>query len=108
MLSIKLTETSYIEYIGIPPIFINFLKIYKQNTSMIINNGFLSPQVSFQRGLTQGCLLSLPLYVIQGQVTTNNINRNTYTEHNGNTYTEPKESGIRLKYPNMRIILISS
>ena len=76
MLSIKLTETSYIEYIGIPPIFINFLKIYKQNTSVIINNGFLSPQVSFQRGLTQGCLLSLPLYVIQGQVTTNNINRN--------------------------------
>ena len=43
---------------------------------MIINNGFLSPQVSFQRGLTQGCLLSLPLCVIQGQVTTNNINRN--------------------------------
>ena len=43
---------------------------------MKINNGFLSRQVSLQRGLRQGCPLSLPLYVIQGQVTTNNINRN--------------------------------
>ena len=66
-----------LEKIGVPPLFINFLKIlYKQNTSMIINNGFLSPQVSPQRGLRQECPLSLPLYVIQGQITTNNINRN--------------------------------
>ena len=43
---------------------------------MIINNGFLSPQVSLQRGLRQGCPLSLPLYVTQGQVTTTNINQN--------------------------------
>ena len=40
---------------------------------MIINNGQLSPQVSLQRGLRHGCPLSLPLYVIQGQITTTNI-----------------------------------
>ena len=43
---------------------------------MIINNGFLSPQGSLQRGLRQGCPLFLPLYVIHGQVTTTNINQN--------------------------------
>ena len=65
------------EKIRISPLFINFLKIlYTQKTSMIINNGFLSPQVSLQRGLGQGYPLSLPLYVIQGQVITTNINQN--------------------------------
>lgn len=43
---------------------------------MIINNGYLSPQVSLQRGLRQGCPLSLPLYVIQEQVITTHINQN--------------------------------
>ena len=56
-------------------IFINFIKIlYKNNTSTIINNGFLSAPVQLQRGLTQGCPLSLPLYVVQ-EVTTININQ---------------------------------
>ena len=40
---------------------------------MITNNGFLSPQVSLQRGLRQGCPLSLPLYVIQSQISATNI-----------------------------------
>ena len=44
---------------------------------MIIINGFLSPQVSLQRGLRQGCPLFLPLYVIQGQITTINIKNDT-------------------------------
>ena len=65
------------EKMGISLVFINFIKIlYKQNTSTIINNGFLSPQVSLQRGLRQGCPLSLPLYVVQGQITITNINQN--------------------------------
>ena len=35
------------EKMGIYPFFINCIKIlYKQNTSMIINNGYLSSQVS--------------------------------------------------------------
>ena len=47
---------------------------------MIINNGFLSDTVTMLRGLRQGCPLSLPLYVIQGEVTTKNINNdNTIT-----------------------------
>ena len=47
---------------------------------MIINNGFLSDTVTMLRGLRQGCPLSLPLYVIQGEVTTKNIkNDNTIT-----------------------------
>ena len=62
---------------GISPISINFIKtLYKQNTFMIPNNGFLSEQIPLQRGLRQGCPLSLPLYVIQGEVTTININNN--------------------------------
>ena len=62
------------EKMGFSPLFINFLQaLYKQNISMITNNGFLSPQVLLQRGLRQGCLISLPLYVIQSQITTTNI-----------------------------------
>ena len=57
-------------------IFINFIKIlYKNNTSTIINNGFLSAPVQLQRGLRQDCPLSLPLYVVQEEVTTTNINQ---------------------------------
>ena len=40
---------------------------------MIINNGYT---FHLQRGLRQSCPLSLHLYVIQGQVTTMNINQN--------------------------------
>ena len=47
------------EKMGFSPLFINFLQtLYKQNTSMIINNRFLSPQVSLQRDLTTGCPLT--------------------------------------------------
>ena len=61
---------------GFSNIFINFIKIlYKNNISTIINNGFLSAPVQLQRGLRQGCPLSLSLYVVQGEVTTININQ---------------------------------
>ena len=59
-----------------PKLLINFIEIlYKQNTSTIINNGFLSENVPMLRGLRQGCPLSLPLYVIQGEITMQNINK---------------------------------
>ena len=61
---------------GFSNIFINFIKIlYKNNTSTIINNGFLSAPVQLQRGLRQDRPLSLPLYVVQEEVTTININQ---------------------------------
>ena len=61
---------------GFSNIFINFIKIlFKKNTSTIINNGFLSAPVQLQRGLRQDCPLSLPLYVVQEEVTTININQ---------------------------------
>ena len=47
--------------------------LYKDNISMIINNGFLSDTVMMLRGLRQGCSLWLPLYAIQEEVTTKNI-----------------------------------
>ena len=60
-------------------IFLNFMKIlYKNNSSTIINNSLLSPPVHLQRGLRQACPLALPLYVIQGEVTTRNINQDDY------------------------------
>ena len=61
---------------GFSETFISFIKtLYKNNTSSIINKGYLSQQIQIQRGLRQGCPLSLPLYVIQGEVTTKNINQ---------------------------------
>ena len=65
------------EKMGIFPVFINFIKkLCKQNTSLIISNGYLSPHISLQRGLGEGCPLFVPLYMIQGEVTTTNINQN--------------------------------
>ena len=63
------------EKIGLCDTFIKFIQIL-YNTSIIINNGFLSSLIHLQRGLRQGCPLSLPLYVIQGEVTTINVNQN--------------------------------
>ena len=58
--------------------FIPYIKIlYQNNISTIINNGFLSAPVKIQRGLRQGCPLSLPLYVVQGEITTVNINKDS-------------------------------
>ena len=61
--------------LGVSPLYINIIKmLYTNNTSTIINNGFLSSPISLERGLRQGCPLSLPLYIIHGEVTTKNIN----------------------------------
>ena len=59
---------------GFSNTFVEFIKIlYQNNISFIANNSFLSTPIRLERGLRQGCLLSLPLYVIQGEVTTINI-----------------------------------
>ena len=65
------------EKLGFSQKFINFMQIlYKNNKSYIINNGYLSSPINLYRGLRQGCPLSLPLYVVQSEVTTININNN--------------------------------
>ena len=65
------------EKLGISQIFVSFVKkLYENNASIIINNGFLSPQVTLSRGLRQGLPLYLPLQVIQGEVATSNSNTN--------------------------------
>ena len=56
--------------------YIEFVEI-QDNSSIITNNRFLSKTVMMLRGLRQGCPLSLPIYVIQGEVTTKNINNET-------------------------------
>ena len=62
---------------GFSNTFVQFIKIlYQNHTFFIRNNGFLSTPIQLQRGLRQGCPLSLPLYVIQGEVTAININNN--------------------------------
>ena len=54
-----------LQQLGFSELFLQFIKIlYKNNTSYIINNGFLSSTINLERGLRQGCPLSLPLYVI--------------------------------------------
>ena len=63
------------EKLGFSLDYIKFIEIlYNDNTSIITNNRFLSETVKMLRGLRQGCPLSLPLYVIQGEVTTKTIN----------------------------------
>ena len=65
------------EKLGFSKNYIEFIKIlYTENKSIISNNGFLSETISLFRGLRQVCPLSLPIYVIQGEVTTENINKN--------------------------------
>ena len=62
--------------LGFPKSYINFIEtLYTENKSMRSNNRFLSKTISLFRGLRQGCLLSIPLYVIHGEVTTENIDK---------------------------------
>ena len=61
---------------GFSHLFTNYIKIfYQSNIFIIINNGFLSTPIHLRRGLRQGCSLSLIVYMVQGEVTTANINK---------------------------------
>ena len=66
------------EKLGFSKNYIESIEIsYKDNKSIITNNRFPSESVSLFRGLKQRCPLSLPLYVVQGEITSENINNNT-------------------------------
>ena len=61
---------------GFSQTFTNFIKIlHKDSTSTITNNDYFSCPEQIQRGLRQGCPLLLLLYVVQGEITTTNINQ---------------------------------
>ena len=67
------------EKLGISQTYINFIKtLYKDNTSIITNNGFLSEPISLSWGLRQGWPLSLLLYVLQREIIATNINNNNF------------------------------
>ena len=54
--------------------FISIIKtLYTDIKSTIINNGFLSETITIERGVRQGCPLSLPLYCIIAEVLALNI-----------------------------------
>ena len=63
--------------IGFSNEFIPFVKIlYRNRILYVIYNGYMPLPIQLFRILRQGCPLSLPLCVIQGEVTTVNINKN--------------------------------
>lgn len=87
------------EKLGISQTYINFIKIlYKDNIYIITNNGFLSEPISLSRILRQGCPLSLPLHVVQGEVKTTNINKMNSII---GLYTKQKKN--KSKYRNMQM-----
>ena len=63
------------EKLGFSKNYIEFIEIlYKENNFIISNNGLLSEIFSLFRGLRKGCPLAIPGYVVQGEITTENIN----------------------------------
>ena len=58
--------------------FINIIKtLYKDIKSQVKINGFLTPSIILERGVRQGCPLSMILYAITGEVFANYINSKT-------------------------------
>ena len=63
------------ENMGFSIQFINFIKILYQNSTSIILNNLITSHTFTKRTKTR-LPPSLPLYVIQGEITTTNINKN--------------------------------
>ena len=57
--------------------FVNFIQtIYTNTKAQVNNNGYLTDTIDIQRGIRQGCPLSLPLYCIVAEVLANTIRKN--------------------------------
>ena len=50
--------------------------IYKDRTSVVMNNGFLTDRININRGILQGCPISLPLFCIIAETLANKIRQN--------------------------------
>ena len=59
------------------PNFVHFIKnIYTNRTSMVMNKGFLTKRIPINRGILQGCPISLPLFCIIAETLANKIRQN--------------------------------
>ena len=66
-----------LEKFGYGPTFINFItNSYTNITANVMNNGYLTSDIELQRGLRQGCPLSLILYCIVAETLANEIRAN--------------------------------
>ena len=66
-----------LERFGFGPHFINWVKlIYHDVSSSVKTNGWLTAFINLERGLRQGCALSMPLYVLTAETMAINIREN--------------------------------
>ena len=57
--------------------FVNFIRnIYTDRESMVMNNGFLTKRININRGILQGCPISLPLFCIIAETLANKLRQN--------------------------------
>ena len=66
-----------LESFGFGPNFIQWIKvIYNSVSSSVKTNGWLTAFINLERGLRQGCALSMPLYVLTAETMAINIREN--------------------------------
>ena len=66
-----------LERFGFGPSFIKWIKlIYHDVSSFVKTNGWLTAFINLERGLRQGCALSMPLYVLTAETMAINIRAN--------------------------------
>ena len=57
--------------------FVNFIRnIYTDRESMVMNNAFLTKRININRGILQGCPISLPLFCIIAETLANKLRQN--------------------------------
>lgn len=66
-----------LEHFGFGPNFVQWIKlIYNSVSSSVKTNGWLTAFITLERGLRQGCALSMPLYVLTAETMAINIRQN--------------------------------
>ena len=67
-----------LQHFGFGPIFRHWIStIYNNSTSSIKVNGWLTKFINMERGLRQGCALSMPLYILTAEILAIQIRNNT-------------------------------
>ena len=66
-----------LEHFGFGPNFVQWIRlIYNSVSSSVKTNGWLTAFITLERGLRQGCALSMPLYVLTAETMVINIRQN--------------------------------